>query len=284
MFRCSATISISRWFANSTSKLHGGTTTILQSVPLTGSTNNAKLAFNWLVDDLTGTTIRGTWGTSFRFANAGEFSEVLSPVVGSYNITGGTFGTVSSSVAATGNRLPVPLLRRCSRPVLAAAAAPGGTAYGGAPTPLLREYISAATGQLTTREGGYRLAPEKSHNYSAGFELRPRSISCAGSICRPPGTASKSTASVGIQRLNPGYSRDPTSASFHLAERSRLPGGGQYESDDLCAIRNYGRGRSDRSPKHGARQPVDQCLLDQRSGDHQSGLPACRGYRLERQL
>src|SRR5262249_34683715 len=35
-------------------------------------------------------------------------------------------------------------------------------------------YIDASTGQLTQREGGTALAPEKSNNYSVGFEFAPQ--------------------------------------------------------------------------------------------------------------
>src|SRR5205085_6783059 len=50
---------------------------------LAGSTSNPKVAFTWLVDDVVGLTVRGSWGTSFRFANAGEYSTVLSDANGS---------------------------------------------------------------------------------------------------------------------------------------------------------------------------------------------------------
>ena len=141
---------------------------------LTGTTNNAKMAFNWLVDEMTGTTIRGSWGTSFRFANEGEFSEVLSPVVGSYNITGGTFGTAAVQCGSNGQ----PTAGSAAAVLFAAgfgcSSAPGGTAYGGAPTPLLRQYVSPVTGQPTTRQGGLALRPETGINYSGGFDVAPQ--------------------------------------------------------------------------------------------------------------
>ena len=52
---------------------------------LTGITRNPKVAFTWLIDEMVGATVRGSWGTSFRFANEGEFSNVLSPVDNSIN-------------------------------------------------------------------------------------------------------------------------------------------------------------------------------------------------------
>ncbi len=44
---------------------------------------------------------------------------------------------------------------------------------GSGPHPELRGYVNAATNQVTSREGGTALAPEKSINYSVGFELAP---------------------------------------------------------------------------------------------------------------
>jgi outer membrane receptor protein involved in Fe transport len=139
---------------------------------LTGETRNPKVAFTWLLDEVVGATVRGSWGTSFRFANAGEFSTVLSAANQSYNIAGGaggvtvqcfngapSAGSVSQALFATG-------LFPCG-------SAPGGEAFGGGPEPALRSYVNAA-GVTTTREGGIALAPEKSLNYSFGVELAPQ--------------------------------------------------------------------------------------------------------------
>ncbi|MDE2474750.1 MAG: TonB-dependent receptor plug domain-containing protein, partial [Alphaproteobacteria bacterium] len=124
---------------------------------LTGSTNNPKLAFTWLVDDAAGVTIRGSWGTSFRFANEGEFSEILSPVDVPFNITGGTTGTVVVQCTSNGQ----PAAGSAAAALFAAGftcgSAPGGIGYSGAPTALLRNYVNAATGQPATREGGISL-------------------------------------------------------------------------------------------------------------------------------
>ena len=57
---------------------------------LKGGTSNPKLAFTWLVDELVGATIRGSWGTSFRFANAGEYSVVLSDSITDFGFNGST--------------------------------------------------------------------------------------------------------------------------------------------------------------------------------------------------
>src|SRR5215469_7977687 len=58
------------------------------NVNLQGTTRNPKLAFTWLVDETAGVTVRGSWGSSFRFANEGEFSNILSPVDQSVNLVG----------------------------------------------------------------------------------------------------------------------------------------------------------------------------------------------------
>ena len=45
---------------------------------LAGGTSNPKVGFTWNLSEDLGVTIRGGWGTSFRFANAGEYSVVAS--------------------------------------------------------------------------------------------------------------------------------------------------------------------------------------------------------------
>jgi len=135
------------------------------------STSNPKVAFTWLIDELAGATVRGSWGTSFRFANEGEFSNVLSPTDQFYNVPGGTGLSYTCSASS-------PLPAGSAAADLAAAGFacgtfPGGVAFGGGPQPALRSYVNAA-GQQTTREGGVSLAPEKSVNYSIGFELAPQ--------------------------------------------------------------------------------------------------------------
>ena len=140
---------------------------------LTGITRNPKLAFTWEVDETLGATVRGSWGTSFRFANAGEFSNIASPVDQSANIAG---SGQSISVACNANGQPT---AGGAAAVLFAAgfgcgSTPGGIAYGGGPEAVLRQFTNASTNQLQTREGGTVLAPEKSTNYSLGFELAPQ--------------------------------------------------------------------------------------------------------------
>ena len=139
---------------------------------LKGGTSNPKLAFTWLVDELFGATIRGSWGTSFRFANAGEYSTVASDS----NIAFGIIGIAPLTITCGAGNAPTP--GSFNATLVAAgfgcnSTAPGGINWGGGPHPQLRNYINAATGQPATREGGTALAPETAANYSAGIELAP---------------------------------------------------------------------------------------------------------------
>ena len=144
---------------------------------LKGGTSNPKLAFTWLVDDMIGATIRGSWGTSFRFANAGEYSTVLSDANDSFNLPSqGTLHVTCSGAAPTPGSAGAALFAAgfgCN-------STPAGISWGGGPHPELRSYVDATTGQTASREGGLALPPEKSINYSVGFELAPQIAALRG--------------------------------------------------------------------------------------------------------
>ncbi|HEX5279760.1 MAG TPA: TonB-dependent receptor [Micropepsaceae bacterium] len=139
---------------------------------LHGSTDNPKVAFTWLIDDRVGATIRGAWGTSFRFANAGEYSTVLSDNNQDFNIPGqpGIIKLPCAGNAPTPGSTAADLIAAG----FTCGSTPGGLVWGGGPHPELRFFTNAATGQVQSREGGTSLAPEKSANYSIGFELAPQ--------------------------------------------------------------------------------------------------------------
>jgi iron complex outermembrane receptor protein len=138
---------------------------------LHGGTSNPKVAFTWELSQDLGASVRGSWGTSFRFANAGEYSTVLSDANQFWNLpsesvipvscTGGApaAGSTAASLFAAG---------------FGCGSTPGGVTWAGGPHPELRSYVDATTNQVTSREGGTALAPEKSINYSVGFELAPQ--------------------------------------------------------------------------------------------------------------
>lgn len=139
---------------------------------LQGSTSNPKLAFTWLIDELVGASVRGSWGTSFRFANAGEYA------VGFSDVSGGTNFPGDSQVAIACGSNGAPPAGSAAAALFAAGFAcgstPGGMGWSGAPHPQLRNFVNAATGQPDSREGGTFLPPEKAANYSVGFELAPQ--------------------------------------------------------------------------------------------------------------
>jgi outer membrane receptor protein involved in Fe transport len=144
---------------------------------LSGGTSNPKVAFTWLLDETIGATVRGSWGTSFRFANAGETSTILSDANDNFNLPG--FNAVH---LACNGAAPAP--GGAAAALFAAGFAcnstPGGLTWGGGPHPELRFYTDASTGKLAAREGGTTLPPEKANNYSIGFELAPQATFLRG--------------------------------------------------------------------------------------------------------
>ena len=139
---------------------------------LAGSTSNPKVAFTWLIDEMVGATIRGSWGTSFRFANAGEYSTIASDPAGALGLPGDA--AVARVSCTNGQPTPGSTAAALFAAGFACGSAPGGLTWGGGPHPELRSFINASTGLPDTREGGTTLAPEKSANYSIGFELAPQ--------------------------------------------------------------------------------------------------------------
>ncbi len=138
---------------------------------LAGGTSNPKVAFTWLIDEMVGATVRGSWGTSFRFANIGEFSPVLSDLWGAINVPG-------NQLIPLGCQGGAPVAGTAAAMLFAAGFACNktdafGIGWGGGPHAALRDYINGA-GTASTREGGTSLAPETSQNYSIGFELAPQ--------------------------------------------------------------------------------------------------------------
>ncbi len=141
------------------------------NINATGTTKNPKVAFTWLVDETAGVTFRGSWGSSFRFANEGEFSEVLSPVDQSVNLVGSSQNNTiqCSGASPAAGSLAADLFKAG----FGCGTSPGGISYGGAPLPVLRVYTDP-NGVVHQREGGVSLAPETAINYSVGFEFAPQ--------------------------------------------------------------------------------------------------------------
>ena len=141
---------------------------------LSGATSNPKLGFTWELSEELGATIRGSWGTSFRFANAGEYSTVASANVQDFGLPASSFAIIT--IQCTGG---VPPAGSAAATVFAAGtfgctSPPPGLSFGGAPHKEIRFYTDPITGLPASREGGTTLAPERSTNYGLGFELAPQ--------------------------------------------------------------------------------------------------------------
>jgi len=138
---------------------------------IVGGTSNPRFAFTWLLSEDAGVTLRGSWGTSFRFANAGEYSTVLSDANAAFNVVGGSLLNISSCNPGGAAADLVAAGFTCGTGL---GSTPGGITWAGGPHPELRIYTDPNTGLLTTREGGVgALPPENSINYSLGFEFAP---------------------------------------------------------------------------------------------------------------
>jgi iron complex outermembrane receptor protein len=136
---------------------------------LKGGTSNPKFAFTWLIDEMTGATVRGSWGTSFRFANAGEYSVVLSDQNVATNLPGAQQAPIG---CVNGAPAPGSAAAQLVATGFACGSTPGGILWAGGPHAALREFTDP-NGVAQTREGGLALAPETATNYSVGFELAP---------------------------------------------------------------------------------------------------------------
>ena len=141
-----------------------------------GGTSNPKVAFDWLVSEDIGLTLRGSWGTSFRAPSFGEFS-LISNVAwngwGLQNAGGGAaFQNNSLIHVVCDPTTHVPLPGSGAAKLFA-----GGFACGSQP-----EGISLNGGgkaavvsdwRTFTNQSGQVLHPELATNWSAGFEFAP---------------------------------------------------------------------------------------------------------------
>ena len=138
---------------------------------LNGGTSNPKVGITWMLDELTGTTVRGSWGTSFRFANLGESSTILSDQWTAVGVVPGASNTINilcgaNTAGSAAAALVAAGVASCG------GVAPNGVEWGGGPHSVLRSFTTPG-GQIMSREGGTALAPEKATNYSAGIEFAP---------------------------------------------------------------------------------------------------------------
>ena len=133
---------------------------------LVGGTSNPKVGFTWELSEDAGLSVKGSWGTSFRFANAGEYSPVFSTAIGGFNLPSAFLNpTDAITVQCIGNAAtPGSGAVKEKAAGFACNDTPGGISQGGAPIPYLRP---------NGFNGGPVLSPESSINYSIGAEVAP---------------------------------------------------------------------------------------------------------------
>jgi len=137
-----------------------------------GGTSNPKVAFNWVVDNDIGLTIRGSWGTSFRAPGFGEISALANNNIQGWNMP--AIFAQSSNINVNCDAQPGSGADRLLNPAIGpafacgAAATPGGLSFLGAGTvPIqagLRQYVNTE---------GQVLHPEQSMNWGLGAEFAP---------------------------------------------------------------------------------------------------------------
>ncbi|HMI97694.1 MAG TPA: TonB-dependent receptor [Micropepsaceae bacterium] len=133
-----------------------------------GGTSNSKIGFNWApIEDL---TVRGGWGTSFRAPNFGENSLIVNAAWNGFGLPTSIFSNNASiSISCTGGK---PVAGSGSEKLFKAGFAcgsqPAGMSFnGGRKGPFTagwRDFVNQST-QI--------LGPEKSLNYSIGFDYAP---------------------------------------------------------------------------------------------------------------
>jgi iron complex outermembrane receptor protein len=145
---------------------------------LAGGTSNPKVGFNWGLSEAAGVTVRGSWGTSFRFANAGEYSTVASANIQDFGLPASAFGTINiqctAGAPAAGSTAAVEFT--ALGPGSCTGSPPPGLSFGGAPHKETRLYTDPNTGLPASREGGLNLPPERSTNYALGVEFAPQAF------------------------------------------------------------------------------------------------------------
>jgi iron complex outermembrane recepter protein len=137
---------------------------------ISGATSNPKLAFTWMLSEDAGLSVKGSWGTSFRFANAGEYSLIASSAFGAFNLPANlaTNGPPISVACSGGSPTPGSAAAKEVAGGLACGSTVGGLSFGGAPAPVLRPSIRT--------DEPFLLKPEQATNWSGGFDFAPTSF------------------------------------------------------------------------------------------------------------
>jgi iron complex outermembrane receptor protein len=139
-----------------------------------GGTSNPKVAFNWLVDEDIGLTVRGSWGTSFRAPGFGEISTLANNAIAGQNLPtifpqpNSISITCDSQVGSGGYRLSHAATGGNFACGNGAANQPGGISLLGSGTTAANAGFRDFVNQV-----GQHLHPEQATNWSVGAEFAP---------------------------------------------------------------------------------------------------------------
>jgi hypothetical protein len=229
---------------------------------LNGATSNPKIGFTWELSEDIGATIRGSWGTSFRFANAGEYSTVASANVGDFGLPASNAAVITIQCDAAGN----PVAGSAAATVFAAGTfgcknnLPPGLSFGGAPhkeigsTPIKPDFHQP--------RGRHHSGAREMINYALGFEL-------TAALARTGRAGDWYSVKINGTLTNFNnrpqlVQRSQSEIPLHHAKRPRLPGCSEYDPDALRAIRANGGGNSIRcEQRQRAAQRADIYSMDQ---------------------
>ena len=136
-----------------------------------GGTSNPKVAFNWVVSDDIGLTIRGSWGTSFRAPSFGEFSPISNVAWNGWGLPSGVFTNNARIVIDCGTGTTAPAGSGAAKLQAAGFACnsqPAGLSLNGggkaAVDAHFRQYFNQSEAKLE---------PELSTNWGVGFDFAP---------------------------------------------------------------------------------------------------------------
>jgi iron complex outermembrane receptor protein len=142
---------------------------------LTGATSNPKVGVTWMLSEDAGLSLKGSYGTSFRFANAGEYAAGFSTAIVGLN-TPAAFQFAPATVSSlncVGGAPPAGsgAAKVFSSGLFACGSSPFGLSLGGAPSSLLRPDVPGTTTPALAES--LVLNPEQSTNWSGGFDFAP---------------------------------------------------------------------------------------------------------------
>ena len=144
-----------------------------------GGTSNPKVAFNWVVSDDLGLTFRGSWGTSFRAPNFGEFSPISNVAWngwGLQNAPGAAQFQNNATIQvacdpSTGRPPPGSGAEKLFNAGFACNSQPAGLSLNGGGKAAVDAHFRTYVNQ-----DAQVLHPELSTNWGAGFDFAPTSF------------------------------------------------------------------------------------------------------------